>query len=63
MSNKYEGVVGSYSFMMTEPDVIEVWGEYDNENPEAFIFVQVGNIDSQKDFEKEIAFWYMNNVG
>ena len=62
MSNKYEGVVGSYSFMMTEEDVIEVWGE-DNENPESYIFLKEGSIKTQKDFETEISFWFLKNKG
>ena len=62
MSKKYEGMVGSYSFIMTESNEIEVWGDSDNENPETYIFVKDGSITSQKNFETEISFWYLDNV-
>jgi|TARA_R110002110_G_scaffold148108_1_gene339105 hypothetical protein len=62
MSSKYEGVVGSYSFMMVDANEIEVWGESDNDNPESFIFIKEGSIQTQKDFDTEISFWYLDNV-
>jgi hypothetical protein len=62
MIEKYEGNVGNYSFIMNEIDVIEVWGA-DMELPESYIFVNPGSIKSKKDFEAEISFWWMKNVG
>jgi len=62
MSSKYEGEVGSYSFIMTESNVIEIWGD-DNDNPESFIYVKDGSVKCQKDFDTEISFWYLENVG
>jgi hypothetical protein len=61
MSKNYEGNVGNYSFIMNEEDVIEVWGN-DLERPETYIFVKVGSIKSEKDFHKEISFWFMENM-
>lgn len=58
----YEGTIGSYSFQLTDENIIEVWG-FDNERPESFIFVKEGSIKSKKDFETEISYWYMQNVG
>jgi hypothetical protein len=63
MSEKYEGNVGNYSFIMQEDDVIEVWSDMDLEQPETYIFVKLGSIKNQKDFEKEISFWWMQNKG
>jgi hypothetical protein len=59
---KYEGVIGSYSFQMLEEDVIEVWG-YDNDRPESYIYLSGGGVKSQKDFDTEISYWYMQNAG
>ena len=59
MSEKYEGVVGNYSFITNE-DTIEVWGD-DLERPETYIFVSPGTIKSKKDFDAEISFWWMKN--
>jgi len=58
---KYEGVIGSYSFQMLEDDVIEVWG-YDNERPESFIYVKEGSINSQKDFDTEISYFFLEHL-
>jgi hypothetical protein len=60
---KYEGVIGTYSFLMTSPDVIEVWTDYDNENPFSYIFLKEDTVKSEKDFHAEISYWYMSNVG
>jgi hypothetical protein len=60
MSEKYEGVVGNYSFIMNDVDVIEVWGN-DLERPETYIFVNPGTIKFKKDFDAEISFWWMKN--
>jgi len=57
---KYEAVIGDYSFIMTSPDVIEVWGQ-DNENPETYIFLKEGTITNEKSFQKEISWWVMDN--
>jgi hypothetical protein len=58
----HEGTIGSYSFQMIDENTIEVWG-FDNERPESFIFVKDGCIKSKKDFDMEISYWYMENVG
>ncbi len=63
MNNKYEGNVGNYSFIMQEADVIEVWSDSNMEQAETYIFVKAGTIKDQKDFEKEISFWWMENIG
>lgn len=63
MNGKYEGNVGNYSFIMQDDDVIEVWSQSDLDQPETYIFVKEGSIKNQKDFEKEISFWWMENIG
>ena len=64
MKVKYEGTVGSYSFQMADNDnqTIEIWG-FDETRPEAFIYLKEGSVKSQKDFDTEISYWYMQNVG
>ncbi len=63
MSNvKYEGTIGGYSFQMTNPKTIEIWVDSSGEFPDNFINVREGSIKNQKDFEKEISFWYLDNV-
>lgn len=61
---KYEGVVGSYSFIMIdEEDIIEVWKDFADEHPESFIYLKKGAVKSEKDFHYEISDWYLKNVG
>ena len=61
MSEKYEGNVGNYSFIMSGDDVIEVWDSSNLEQPDTYIFVKPGEIKSKKDFDAEISFWWMAN--
>jgi hypothetical protein len=61
MKKLYEGNVGSYSFMMTDDKTIEVWSDFSREYPESFIYLAEGAIKSEKDFQTEISYWYMNN--
>ncbi len=63
MIEKYEGNVGNYSFIMNEADVIECWADDNNDRPETYIFVSPGSIKSKKDFDAEISFWWMKNIG
>lgn len=62
MKVKYEGKIGSYSFQLLTDDTIEIWG-FDDTRPEAFIYIKEGSVKSQKDFDTEISYWYMQNVG
>jgi hypothetical protein len=59
----YEGNVGNYSFIMTENDTIEVWSSLDLEEPDSYIYVKEGSINTEKQFHQEISYWFMNNVG
>ena len=59
----YEGSIGNYSFQMVDDNMIEVWGTMDNERPESFIYVRDGSIKNKKDFDTEISYWHINNVG
>jgi hypothetical protein len=59
----YEGVIGNYSFQMTDENMIEVWGSMDNDRPESFIYVRDGSVKNKKDFDMEISYWHINNVG
>lgn len=59
----YEGVIGNYSFQMVDENMIEVWGSMDNDRPESFIYVRDGSVKNKKDFDMEISYWHINNVG
>lgn len=59
----YEGTISNYSFQMVDQNTIEVWTDFDNERPESFIFVKDESIKTKKDFDMEISYWYMENVG
>lgn len=61
MNKTYEGNVGNYSFIMNEVDVIEVWSDSDLERPETYILVDKGSIKTEKDFHKEISYWFLDN--
>jgi hypothetical protein len=60
-SIKYEGVIGTYSFIMKDDDVIEVWMDCDSEYPDSFIYVNENSIKNKKDFDYEIMAWYSKN--
>ena len=62
MKNKYEGVIGTYSFVMSDEATIEVWSDFDNDNPDSFIFLKEGAVKSEKDFHSEISFWYLKTL-
>ena len=59
MSNKYEGTVGSYRFVMSDSSTIEVWS--DGEHPESYLFIKEDTVKSEKDFQKEISYWAIDN--
>jgi hypothetical protein len=62
MTEKYEGNVGNYSFIMNNDDVIEVWADNNLEQAETYIFVRPGSIKTKKQFEQEISFWWMEKM-
>ena len=59
----YEGTVGSYSFIMNDDNVIEVWRDFADEHPESFIYLKDGAVKTEKDFHYEISDWYLKNIG
>ena len=59
MSEKYEAVIGGYTFLMKDDDVIEVWSGLDSEYPESFIYVKDGSVLDRKSFEIEIMDWIL----
>jgi len=59
----HEGVIGSHSFQMVDNTTIEVWSDFDNDQPESYIFVNEGAVNDEKSFHAEISYWYMKNVG
>lgn len=61
MSDKYEAVIGGYTFLMKDDNVIEVWAGLDSEYPESFIYVKEGSISTRKDFEMEIMDFVLKN--
>jgi len=61
MSEKYEAVIGGYTFLMKDDNVIEVWAELDAEYPESFIYLREGNVLTRKDFEIEIMDFILKN--
>jgi hypothetical protein len=63
MKYNYEATIGGYSFLMNEPDTIEVWENMSGEHPDSYIKVKPGSIKDEKQFHEEISFWYLKNVG
>lgn len=63
MREKYEGNIGSYSFLMTDDNTIEIWIDSSSEYPDSFIYLKDGAIRSKKDFDYEIMAWYANTIG
>lgn len=59
---KYEGSIGSYSFIMNDENCIEVWKDFGDDHAETFIYLKEGAIKSEKDFHTEISYWILNNV-
>ena len=46
---------------MSNPDTIEVWRDENDEFPDTYIYLKEGSIKDEKDFHKEISFWWMDN--
>jgi hypothetical protein len=61
MSEKYEAVIGGYTFLMKDDNVIEVWVDLDAEYPESFIYLREGSVLTRKDFEIEAMDWTLKN--
>lgn len=61
MKVMYEGVIGGLNFVMVNDTTIEVWSDFDNENPESFIFIKKDSIKCEKDFHYEIMAWMSKN--
>lgn len=61
MSEKYEAVIGGYTFLMKDDGVIEVWCGLDSEYPESFIYVKEGSVLDRKSFEIEAMDWVLKN--
>jgi hypothetical protein len=61
MSEKYEAVIGGYTFLMKDDNVIEVWAGLDAEYPESFIYLREGSVLTRKDFEIEAMDWTLKN--
>lgn len=59
----YEAMIGGYSFVMTDATTIEVWGDFGSEYPDTYIYTKAGSIKNEKDFHKEISFWFMRKDG
>lgn len=57
----YEGNIEGYTFIMKNKREIEVWDDLSKEFPECFIYLREGSITNEKDFHKEISYWWMDN--
>ena len=58
---RYEATIDTFSFIMNNPDVIEVWEDIDNESPITLIKTKPDQIKNEKDFHLEISHWFMVN--
>lgn len=57
----YEATIENYDFIMVNENTIEVWLNSTDEFPFSFINVGSGKIKNEKDFQKEISWWFMDN--
>ncbi len=57
----YEGAISGYSFLMVDPNTIEIWSDTTAEAPDSYIFLKDGEVKSEKDFHIEISIWHMRN--
>ena len=60
-NEKYEAVVGAYTFMLVDDNTIEIWSDISAEFADSFIYLKNGEIKSRKDFDMEIMSWYSKN--
>lgn len=58
----YEATIGQYNFVLQDESVIEVWVNTTDEFPFTYIYLKPGSVISEKDFQKEISWWYMDNA-
>jgi hypothetical protein len=57
---QYRGEIENYTFIMKD-NVIEVWADFESEYPETYIYLKEGMVNNKKEFEIEIASWWIRN--
>lgn len=62
MKKIYEATIERYSFIMTASNLIEVWLNTDDDFPLTYITVEPNKVKNEKDFQKEISWWFMDNA-
>lgn len=62
MKKIYEATIERYSFIMTASNLIEVWLNADDDFPLTYITVEPNKVKNEKDFQKEISWWFMDNA-
>jgi len=60
MDTEYEGFIDGFTFFKRD-NVIEVWLDLSDDSPEELIQLKDGEIKNKKDFDQEIAYWFMNH--
>lgn len=60
MKKIYEATIDKYNFIMVDDNLIEVWLNTDDDYPITFIIVDPTKVRTEKDFQKEISWWFMD---
>lgn len=60
-NEKYEAVVGAYTFMLVDDNTVEIWTDLSSPYADSFIYLKDGEVKSKKDFDMEIMAWYSRN--
>lgn len=56
MEIKFEQTISGYTFKMIDGDMVEVYN-----GDEVVCSFRATGVETQKDFDKEISYWYMAN--
>lgn len=61
MDKSFKTHIDGYDFIYDSKDTVQVSKSWDKQNPDILSKFEIGTVNSQKEFEIEVGWWYMKN--
>lgn len=61
MDKSFKTHIDGYDFIYDGKDTVQVSKSWDKQNPDILSKFEIGTVNSQKEFEIEVGWWYMKN--
>lgn len=61
MDKSFKTHIDGYDFIYNGKDTVQVSKSWDKQNPDILSKFEIGTVNSQKEFEIEVGWWYMKN--